>query len=683
MISDSLYHLFIFSGLAFAFAIINIAVGIQKNSEKTYLFFGIISLCVGVYYLLFPLIDKSVTSGISARIGLAFFIVAFAIFPWFIKYYASYKSNVFPWALSIGMGLALFLFLITPDNEAQLWNIIAHIVLVGIIAFGFLAMYHQFKHGNERSAFFLLAALIPFLLLSIDDIIYVHFNDYYFFDLPEQILPFDYFFIFFMVIMGVKLASDMYQKLLLEQRLAYREKRWRNLLEKVELIVVGISRDGAVNYVNPYFLKLCGYKEREVIYKNWFLNFLPQSVGRDVYKVFQNNIGKDHHPYHKNPILTKDGKELMIAWSNVVLEDDDSKRTGTLSIGVNITVQEEAFEEIEMLKRKLELENIFLKSELGKVMSPDKIIGDSDAIQYVLQRASQVAEMDTTVLLEGETGVGKELIANYIQANSKISDKPYVKVNCSAIPATLLESELFGHDKGAFTGADKNKKGLVEMADGGTLFLDEIGEFPLELQPKLLRFLQDGEFKPLGNESGKVAHVRIIAATNRELLKEVQKGRFRDDLYYRISVYPITVPALRNRPEDIPGLIDVFVKQYSHKHGKSIKKISKVAMEELCNYSWPGNIRELQNIIERAIIISNSDTIKHKDIASLPGDIEKPEVSKEYRIDTLQNAERAHIIRALDKTEWKVHGKTGAAELLGINPNTLRSRMKKLDIYKS
>jgi len=675
--------LFVFSGLAFAFAIINIAVGFQKGSEKTYLFFGIISLCISVYYFQFPLVNLSADSLLFDRIGLSLFIAAFAFFPWFIKYYTGNKNNAYPWILSIGMGVALLLFLISPGDEIPWWNVFAHVVLLAIIAFGFLSMFQQFKQGNERSAFFLLAALIPFLLLTFDDIIYVHFNDYYFFDLPEKILPFDYFFIFFMLLMGIKLSTDMYQKLILEKQLAEKEKRWRNLLEKVELIVVGISRDGAVNYVNPYFLKLCGYKEREVIYKNWFLNFLPQSAGRDVYQVFQNNIGRDHHPYHKNPILTKDGKELMIAWSNVVLEDDDSKRTGTLSIGVNITAQEEAFEEIEMLKRKLELENIFLKSELGKVMSPDKIIGDSDAIRYVLQRAKQVAETDTTVLLEGETGVGKELIANYIQANSKISDKPYVKVNCSAIPATLLESELFGHDKGAFTGADKNKKGLVEMADGGTLFLDEIGEFPLELQPKLLRFLQDGEFKPLGSESGKVANVRIIAATNRELLKEVQKGRFRNDLYYRISVYPITVPALRNRPEDIPGLIDVFVKQYSHKHGKSIRKISKVAMEELCNYSWPGNIRELQNIIERAIIISNSDTIKHKDIASLPGDIEKPEVSKEYRIDTLQNAERAHIIRALDKTEWKVHGKTGAAELLGINPNTLRSRMKKLDIYKS
>lgn len=678
-----LYHLFVFSGLAFAFAIINVVIGTQKNADKTYLFFGMISLCVGIYYLLFPLIDISDISGIIAKTGLAFFIAAFAIFPWFIKFYASYKGKIFPWILSSGMGIALLVFLFTSDiNGIRWWNVIAHIVLIGIIIYGFLAMYYQLRKGKERSAFFLLAALVPFLLLAIDDIIYVHFNSYYFFNLPDQILPFDYFFIFFMILMGIKLASDMYQKLLLEKRLSDREKRWRNLLEKVELIVVGISRDGAVNYVNPYFLKICGYKEHEVIHKNWFLNFLPINVGRDVYQVFQNNIGKDHNPYHKNPILTKDGKELMIAWSNVVLENDDSIRTGTLSIGANITGQEEAYEEIEMLKRKLELENKFLKSELGKVISPDKIIGDSDAIRYVLQRAKQVAETDSTVLLEGETGVGKELIANYIQANSQLGDKPYVKVNCSAIPATLLESELFGHVKGAFTGADKNKKGLVEMADGGTLFLDEIGEFPLELQPKLLRFLQDGEFKPLGSETGKVANVRIIVATNRELLKEIQQGRFRDDLYYRISVYPITVPALRNRTEDIPDLIDVFVKQYANKHGKTIKKISKVVIEELCNYSWPGNIRELQNIIERAIIISSSDTIKKKDIASLSNGVAKPEVNLNDRIETLENAERAHIIKALNKADWKVHGKNGAAELLGINPNTLRSRIKKLNISK-
>ena len=684
MITETLYHLFVFSGLAFAFAIINIAIGIQKGSEKTYLFFGIISLCISVYYFLFPLIDLSADSLLIDRMGLSFFIAAFAFFPWFIKYYTGHKNNVFPWILSLGMGTALFLFLIDPADGIPWWNVFAHIVLLGIIAFGFLSLFHQFKLGNERSAFYLLAALIPFLLLTFDDIIYVHFNDYYFFDLPEKILPFDYFFIFFMLLMGIKLSTDMYQKFILEKKLAEREKRWKNLLERVELLVVGLSKDGAVYYVNPYFLKLTSFNEDEVLHKNWFLNFLPERVGREVYKVFNNNIGNEqHHPYHNNPILTKDGRELMIEWSNVVLEDDDGNPIGTLSIGIDITSREQAFEEIESLKQKLELENIFLKSELGQFNHPDKIIGKSDAIRYVLQRAKQVAETDSTVLLEGETGVGKELIANYIQANSQRGNKPYIKVNCSAIPATLLESELFGHMKGAFTGAENHKKGLVEMADGGTLFLDEIGEFPIELQPKLLRFLQDGEFKPLGSETGKMTNVRIIAATNRELLQEVQQGRFRDDLYYRISIYPITVPALRNRAEDIPELTDVFVKQYAHKHGKSIKKISKVVMEELSYYSWPGNIRELQNVLERAIIISSSDTIKHKDIASLSRDVEKPAVNLNDRIDTLENAERAHIIRALDKTEWKVHGKNGAAELLDINPNTLRSRMKKLNISKS
>ena len=241
MITETLYHLFVFSGLAFAFAIINIAIGFQKGSEKTYLFFGIISFCISVYYFQFPLVNLSADSLLFDKIGLSFFIAAFAFFPWFIKHYTGNKNTAYPWMLSIGMGVALLLFLISPGDEIPWWNVFAHVVLLAIIAFGFLSMFRQFKSGNERSAFFLLAALVPFLLLTFDDIIYVHFNDYYFFDLPEKILPFDYFFIFFMLLMGIKLSTDMYQKLILEKQLAEKEKSWRNLLEKVELVVVGLS----------------------------------------------------------------------------------------------------------------------------------------------------------------------------------------------------------------------------------------------------------------------------------------------------------------------------------------------------------------------------------------------------------------------------------------------------------
>lgn len=387
-------------------------------------------------------------------------------------------------------------------------------------------------------------------------------------------------------------------------------------------------------------------------------------------------------PYYQNSILTSSGNKISVNWSAVSIYDEAGILERTISIGSDITDREKAFEEINLLKSRLEEENIILKTGLSNIPIVEKIIGKSDAIRYVLQRSMQVATTNSTVLLEGETGVGKELVADYIQQNSNRSDKPFIRINCAAIPASLFESEFFGHLKGAFTDASRNKKGLVEMADGGTLFLDEIGEFPLELQPKLLRFLQEGEFNPLGSETSRKVDVRIIAATNRELLKEIEEGRFRNDLYYRLYVYPITIPPLRNRVDDIPELIDLFVKRIAKKHGKAIIKISKLVSEELKKYSWPGNIRELENVIEHAVIVSNSDTIKLKDIN--PAIVNNETISSKNKeaLVSLQEAERDHIIKALKLTQWQIHGETGAANILGINPNTLRSRMKKLNIVK-
>jgi PAS domain S-box-containing protein len=560
--------------------------------------------------------------------------------------------------------------------------ILGHISLTLMIIHGFLSARYQFRNGVKKSARFLLIAILLLTLLTIDDIFYIHFRENYPFNLPSGVLPFDYSLIFFMILMGGKLSADMQKKAEVEKQLVSQESNWLDLLEKIDLVVVQLARDGRVQYVNPYYLNISGFMKENVVGKNWFLNFLPENEGRKVYEIFQDNLDEAVHSKYQNSIITSDGQTRMIIWSNILLKNGDDQVVGTLSIGSDITDQEKALEEINSLKRKLELENIQLKSELRQDIVPDRIIGDSDAIHYVLKRAHQVSETATTVLLEGETGVGKEIIANYIQSNSTRSDKPYIKVNCSAIPSTLLESELFGHAKGAFTGADKSKKGLVELADGGTLFLDEIGEFPLELQPKLLRFLQEGEFQPLGSEAGKRVDIRIIAATNRSLQKAIEKGAFREDLYYRISVYPITIPPLRDRKEDIPDLIDFFVKQFARKHGKSVQKISQLVFDELSEYSWPGNIRELQNVLERAVIVCNSNTIKSKDIAKLSTAREKRNLAHEEGIDTLENIERTHIERALKFTKWKIHGKEGAAELLGINPNTLRSRMKKLNIVK-
>lgn len=677
-----LFHLYIFAGLSFAFAIINIIVGLQRGAERAYLYFGIISFCVGMYYLMFPLATSTFEPNAYGMVGLIFFMIAFGLFPWFIMHYGECRRSIVPVILSAGMGLTLVLFLYNNNPVGiRWWNVIAHIVLLGIAVYGIIAVRSLWRDEKTRSAVTLFIALLIFFLLIVDDIIYVHLNKYYLFDLPESILPFDYFFVLFMIIMGARLAREIQLKTYLQDQFILKEQRWQKLLEEVDLIVVEIANSGIINYVNPYYLELTGFDIKDVIGKNWFMGFLPEKEGRKVYNVFQENLNAEYHPNYKNPILTSDGEERMITWSNVVLYYDDGKPSGTVSIGSDVTDRETAFEEIESLKARLELENVLLKAELGQSGTSGEITGKSDAIRYVIHRAGQVAETETTVLLEGETGVGKELVANFIQSHSKRRDKAFVKINCSALPAPLLESEMFGHVKGAFTGADRSKKGLVEMADGGTLFLDEIGEFPLELQPKLLRFLQEGEFMAVGGESQKRVDIRIIAATNRELFKEIENNNFREDLYYRINVYPITIPPLRNRKEDIPEFIDLFVQKFTKEHGKSVAKISKTVMDQMMDYHWPGNIRELENVIERAIIICESDTLKLKDVP-LQLKTSKETSSKTGKIMSLENAERDHIIKALKASDWKVHGRGGAAEILGINPNTLRSRMKKLKIIK-
>jgi formate hydrogenlyase transcriptional activator len=328
---------------------------------------------------------------------------------------------------------------------------------------------------------------------------------------------------------------------------------------------------------------------------------------------------------------------------------------------------------LEQLQEKLKAENIILKKEITQDYEADNIIGQSDTVKYVLYRIQQVATTNTTVLIEGETGVGKQLFAYAIHSMSKRKDHPMFKVNCAALSPTLIESELFGHEKGAFTGADKTVKGRFEVADGGTLFLDEIGELPLNLQAKLLRVLQDGEFERIGSSQSKKVDVRIIAATNKVLKKEIQEGKFRKDLYYRLSAYPITVPPLRERKEDIPLLISHYVEKFSKEMGKTIESVPKIMINKLINYSWPGNVRELENVIERAVVISQGKSLNVID------EFYQESIDSES-LKSLEENEKSYIIKVLEKTNGRIEGKSGAAELLGVNPSTLRSRIKKLGI---
>ena len=672
----------ILTGITISFAIANLLVGFQKGANKAYLFLGLIGFFASIFILSNPHAENGPQNAFFYEITLFSFLLSFALMPWFFCFYTGYCNAKWQWWLS---GSMVFAFIVRTIGHnilgIPLWNIIGHISLAGIIWFGFNASIYQFRNGDKNSSRLLLGSLVLFSLIAIDDILNTYFKSIYHFNVTQGIFLLDYFMILFMIVMGLQLVRDMQQKYQLEKTVNLQEKRWGNMLETIHLLVISVDAKRTVTYVNPFFLKISGFRREDVV-GHQFTNIIPEKDRKKLIEDLDKSRREENFQYFQNTILTKYGEEKTITWTIVDTYNENGDLLRSISIGTDITEQNKAINEIIQLKSKLEEENILLKQELGKLPDAKKIVGTSDAIKYVLQRALQVAPTNTTVILEGETGVGKELVTNYIQQNSERSQKPFVKVNCAAIPASLLESELFGHVKGAFTGADRIKKGMVEMADGGTLFLDEIGEFPIDLQPKLLRFLQEGEFVPLGSEQAKQVDVRIITATNRELLKEIEAGRFRNDLYYRIYVYPITIPPLRNRSKDIPELAEMFLKKFAVKHGKQINKISKLVIEELKKYDWPGNIRELENVLERAVIVSTSDTIKIRDLSPVFTNSSHVKNIKPETITSLEDAEREHILKALNHTNWQVHGKNGAAELLGINASTLRSRMKKLDIIK-
>lgn len=344
-------------------------------------------------------------------------------------------------------------------------------------------------------------------------------------------------------------------------------------------------------------------------------------------------------------------------------------------IFVSALERRKGVEKINSLLDQLQTENIFLQEEIRANYSFDKIIGKSNSLKYVLHQVGQIAPTTSPVIIMGETGTGKELIANAIHTASNRKDRPLVRVNCATLPSNLIESELFGHEKGAFTGAHQKCIGRFEFANKSTIFLDEIGELPLELQSKLLRVLENGEFERLGNPKTYKVDVRVIVASNRDLEMEVRENRFREDLFYRLNVFPISLPALRERKEDIPLLVRSIIEKISKEMGKRFSKISKHTIKKLQDYSWPGNIRELENIIERAIISSTEPILK----IELP-----PQLNiKNNENCSLEIVEREHILKVLNNTHWKIKGPNGAAEILKLNPSTLRDRMAKLGIKRS
>ena len=354
-------------------------------------------------------------------------------------------------------------------------------------------------------------------------------------------------------------------------------------------------------------------------------------------------------------LLTEVGKQVALAVENLL-----------------------AYEEISSLKSRLEQENIYLQEEIQTQHDFGEIVGESAPMVKLIEAIETVAVTDTTVLICGETGTGKEVVARALHNASPQKDKPLVKVNCAALPATLIESELFGHEKGAFTGAIARKIGRFELADGGTIFLDEIGDLPLELQAKLLRVLQEEEFERVGGSKTIKVNVRVIAATNHDLNQAMEEERFRADLYYRLAVFPIELPPLRERRNDIPLLANSFARSFGKKLGRPIETIPHEAMSRLMAYSWPGNIRELKNVIERAAILTRGTELTLDDWWSKPATSSGP--SPTLTLDALQ---RKHILSVLEVTGWQVSGERGAAKLLSIKPTTLVARMKKLGIERA
>jgi PAS domain S-box-containing protein len=375
--------------------------------------------------------------------------------------------------------------------------------------------------------------------------------------------------------------------------------------------------------------------------------------------------------------ITRTGRKIHVLISARLHDDSISGMVMDVTERQLMDFQlKKSFNEIEKLKNLLEEESGYLREEINLTHNFKNIIGNSDAIKYVLFKVEQVSESDTNVLVLGETGTGKELIARAIHNNSPRSNRPLIKVNCAALPSHLIESELFGHEKGSFTSADSMHKGRFEIADGSSLFLDEIGELPLELQAKLLRVIEDGEFERLGGSKTMKVDVRIITATNRNLEKDVSERRFRADLWYRLNVFPITIPPLRERRDDIPLLVEYYLDFFNKKQGKHIASIPVRIIKAMESYNWPGNVRELANIIERSVISTSGSKLQ------LAEKLKQHNGMGTEEFKSFHDMERDYILKVLEKTSWKIGGANSAAEILRLDRSTLRNKMKKLDIRK-
>ncbi len=465
------------------------------------------------------------------------------------------------------------------------------------------------------------------------------------------------------------------------------KQRNESILQAAGEGIYGLDAEGNATYVNRAAIEMTGWSADEII-------------GTSIhYKHHHSHADGSHYPHVACPIYKavhdgevhhrddevfwhKDGSCFPVEYTSTPIYDNGAL-VGAVVVFKDISERKQAehalktaFNEIEYLKEQLQQENTYLKEEIQHDLHYGEIIGHSPIVKAMLKKIAQVAGTDASVLISGESGTGKELVARAIHQQSRRNHKSLVKVNCGAISAGLVESELFGHEKGAFTGAVTRRQGRFELADGGTLFLDEVGELPLETQVKLLRVLQEQEFERVGSSKTICIDVRIIAASNRNLAQMVADGTFREDLFYRLSVFPIETPALQQRMSDLPLLAQYLLIQCAQKMGKDIRAITPQGLEKLQSYPWPGNIRELKNVIERAVIIEDGCYLQLSEFQPCE------QVASSGRLITLEALERQHIQQILKITHGVVSGPNGAAVILGLHPNTLRSRMLKLGIER-
>jgi formate hydrogenlyase transcriptional activator len=490
-------------------------------------------------------------------------------------------------------------------------------------------------------------------------------------------------------IFAARAAAEL-DRIRVEARLRESEDRFRDLFEEAPIAYVHEGLDSKFIRANRAALRALGITEDEVpgTYGRSFIPDTPSAMKRFHEAFASIEKGTDTSGVILEMRRKDTGAPLWIQWWS------KPDRGGTYTRTMFVDITERVLMEQE--QARLQAQNLYLQEEIKSVHNFEEIVGASAALRKVLDCVDRVAPTDASVLIWGETGTGKELIARAIHSISARADKPFIKINCAAMPAGLVESELFGHERGAFSGAIQRRIGRFELAHGGTIFLDEIGEVPKDVQVKLLRVLQEREFERVGGNQTIKCDVRVIAATNRLLEKAIKEGEFRADLYYRLNVFPINMPALRERTEDIPLLVQFFAQKYGPRVGRRIESVDSPTLARLESYAWPGNIRELENIIERALILSTTSVLRidpeamglHSQAPNSQGDgsLSKEEESKQDEAadaGNLNSVQKAHILNTLKDTNWVIEGRRGAAVRLGVKPATLRHRMKKLGITRT